>query len=125
MMADLDVEQLRSETLGCKAGAHFNHSGASLPSRSTLETIWDYLREEAADDDDHEGRKKDRELQHALARLGPLRFDVVLERLQDRKGFRVGMRGRIVHGDQAAAARGSLVGRRLGRMLGGNFTHAH
>lgn len=49
MMADLDVEQLRSETLGCKAGAHFNHSGASLPSRSTLETIWDYLREEAAD----------------------------------------------------------------------------
>ncbi|MCO6179782.1 aminotransferase class V-fold PLP-dependent enzyme [Ciceribacter sp. RN22] len=45
----LDVEQLRSETPGCKAGAHFNHSGASLPSRQTLETIWDYLREEASD----------------------------------------------------------------------------
>jgi len=49
MMGDFDVEQLRSETPGCKAGAHFNHSGASLPSRSTLETIRDYLREEAAD----------------------------------------------------------------------------
>ncbi len=45
----LDVEELRSETPGCKAGVHFNHSGASLPSRSTLETIWDYLREEATD----------------------------------------------------------------------------
>lgn len=48
MKGEFDVEQLRSETPGCEAGAHFNHSGASLPSRSTLETIWDYLREEAA-----------------------------------------------------------------------------
>ncbi|KQW72369.1 aminotransferase class V-fold PLP-dependent enzyme [Ensifer sp. Root127] len=45
----LDVEQLRSETPGCSTGMHFNHSGASLPSQSTLTAIWDYLRREAAD----------------------------------------------------------------------------
>lgn len=48
-MNTFDVEELRSETPGCESGVHFNHSGASLPSRSTLETIWDYLRREAAD----------------------------------------------------------------------------
>jgi len=47
-MNTFDVEELRSETPGCESGVHFNHSGASLPSRSTLETIWDYLRREAA-----------------------------------------------------------------------------
>ncbi len=45
----LDVEQLRSETPGCADGMHFNHSGASLPSRSTLAAIWDYLRKEATE----------------------------------------------------------------------------
>lgn len=48
-MNTFDVEEFRSETPGCESGVHFNHSGASLPSRSTLETIWDYLRREAAD----------------------------------------------------------------------------
>ncbi len=48
-MNPFDVEELRLETPGCESGVHFNHSGASLPSRSTLETIWNYLRREAAD----------------------------------------------------------------------------
>jgi cysteine desulfurase / selenocysteine lyase len=48
-MNAFDVELLRSETPGCEASAHFNHSGASLPSRSTLETIWNYLRKEATE----------------------------------------------------------------------------
>ncbi|AFL49615.1 cysteine desulfurase/selenocysteine lyase [Sinorhizobium fredii] len=45
----LDVEQLRSETPGCAAGVHFNHSGASLPSQAVLGAVWDYLRKEATE----------------------------------------------------------------------------
>ncbi|MCA1492108.1 aminotransferase class V-fold PLP-dependent enzyme [Sinorhizobium alkalisoli] len=48
-MNTFDVEELRSETPGCEFGVHFNHSGASLPSRPTLETIWRYLHREAVD----------------------------------------------------------------------------
>ncbi|WP_042775144.1 aminotransferase class V-fold PLP-dependent enzyme [Sinorhizobium fredii] len=49
-MSDVfDLDRLRAETPGCAAGMHFNHSGASLPSQSTLTAMWDYLRREAHD----------------------------------------------------------------------------
>ena len=43
----LDIARLRAETPGCAALAHFNHSGASLPSEATLQAIIDHLRRES------------------------------------------------------------------------------
>jgi selenocysteine lyase/cysteine desulfurase len=46
-MAELDINALRAETPGCSEVAHFNHSGASLPTRATLAAITDHLQREA------------------------------------------------------------------------------
>lgn len=46
-MAELDISALRAETPGCAGVAHFNHSGASLPTRATLTAITDHLQREA------------------------------------------------------------------------------
>ena len=43
----MDIESLRAETPGCSMGAHFNHSGSSLPTRATLAAITDHLQREA------------------------------------------------------------------------------
>ncbi|OAP40066.1 class V aminotransferase [Sinorhizobium glycinis] len=49
-MSDVfDLDRLRADTPGCAVGMHFNHSGASLPSQSTLTAMWDYLRKESND----------------------------------------------------------------------------
>jgi cysteine desulfurase / selenocysteine lyase len=46
-MAELDINALRAETPGCAEVVHFNHSGASLPTRATLVAITDHLQREA------------------------------------------------------------------------------
>jgi selenocysteine lyase/cysteine desulfurase len=43
----LDIDALRAETPGCADLAHFNHSGASLPTRATLVAITGHLQREA------------------------------------------------------------------------------
>src|SRR5262245_4673588 len=43
----LDIDVLRTETPGCAHLAHFNHSGASLPTQATLAAISDHLQREA------------------------------------------------------------------------------
>jgi selenocysteine lyase/cysteine desulfurase len=43
----MDIDALRAETPGCAIGAHFNHSGASLPAKATLAAITDHLQREA------------------------------------------------------------------------------
>jgi selenocysteine lyase/cysteine desulfurase len=43
----LDIEALRSDTPGCAKVTHFNHSGASLPSKLTLAAIVGHLNREA------------------------------------------------------------------------------
>ncbi|TFF09571.1 aminotransferase class V-fold PLP-dependent enzyme [Pseudomonas sp. BCA14] len=49
-MSPLEVQHLRDETPGCQSGiVHFNHAGASLPSRATLDAIIDQLQREARD----------------------------------------------------------------------------
>jgi cysteine desulfurase / selenocysteine lyase len=47
MTVALDIEALRSDTPGCSKVTHFNHSGASLPSSTTLAAIVDHLGREA------------------------------------------------------------------------------
>ncbi|WP_119300870.1 aminotransferase class V-fold PLP-dependent enzyme [Dongia deserti] len=47
MQVAMDVEALRAQTPGCAIGAHFNHSGASLPTRATLAAVVDHLEREA------------------------------------------------------------------------------
>jgi len=47
MATELDVAALRAETPGCRAGAYFNHAGASLPTEATLAAITGHLRREA------------------------------------------------------------------------------
>src|SRR6266480_824054 len=47
MTVVLDIEALRSDTRGCSNVAHFNHSGASLPSSLTLAAIVGHLCREA------------------------------------------------------------------------------
>lgn len=42
------IRRLRADTPGVREVAHFNHSGASLPSVQTLDTIIEHLRLEAA-----------------------------------------------------------------------------
>jgi cysteine desulfurase/selenocysteine lyase len=41
------IEFLRSQTPGCAIGAHFNHSGASLPTTATLTATTEHLQREA------------------------------------------------------------------------------
>ena len=41
------IDFLRSQTPGCAMGAHFNHSGASLPTTATLTAITEHLQREA------------------------------------------------------------------------------
>ncbi len=43
----MDIEQLRSETPGCRHVLHFNNAGASLMPRPVLETVVNYLNLEA------------------------------------------------------------------------------
>jgi len=47
MATFMDIESLRAETPGCAIGAHFNHSGSSLPTKATLMAITDHLQREA------------------------------------------------------------------------------
>jgi len=47
MKGELDVELLRAETPGCMVSRFFNHSGASLPSTSTLSAITNHLERES------------------------------------------------------------------------------
>ena len=47
MMTTVDTEALRALTPGCESVAHFNHAGASLPSRAVLDTIIGHLQDEA------------------------------------------------------------------------------
>jgi len=42
-----DIEALRVDTPGCSFGAHFNHAGASLPSKQVLSAVTEHLQEEA------------------------------------------------------------------------------
>lgn len=42
-----EVQQLRMETKGCKHTAHFNNAGASLPPDIVVDSVIEYLREEA------------------------------------------------------------------------------
>ncbi|MFL1525762.1 aminotransferase class V-fold PLP-dependent enzyme [Pseudomonas sp. O230] len=42
-----EVERLRAATPGCASVIHFNHAGASLPSKATLDAIIEQLRLEA------------------------------------------------------------------------------
>jgi selenocysteine lyase/cysteine desulfurase len=46
-MALPDIDALRAETPGCAMGAHFNHAGASLPTRATLAAITEHLQRES------------------------------------------------------------------------------
>jgi selenocysteine lyase/cysteine desulfurase len=48
MLAELNIDELRAETPGCDKVAFFNHSGASLPTQSTLAAIFDHLKLEAS-----------------------------------------------------------------------------
>ena len=49
-LSPAEVQQLRGATPGCQSGiVHFNHAGASLPSRGTLDSIIDQLEREARD----------------------------------------------------------------------------
>ena len=47
-MIGIDVQLQRELTPGCATGHHFNAAGAALPTSRTLETVIDYLRQEAA-----------------------------------------------------------------------------
>jgi len=42
-----EIEQLRAETAGVAAQIHFNNAGSSLPPNVVVDTVVDYLREEA------------------------------------------------------------------------------
>lgn len=46
-MNALDITSLRADTPGCAVSAFFNHSGASLPSNSTLAAITNHLERES------------------------------------------------------------------------------
>lgn len=46
-MNTLPVQQLRTETKGTAATVHFNNAGASLPPDVVIDTVIDYLKEEA------------------------------------------------------------------------------
>ncbi|MBC2381559.1 aminotransferase class V-fold PLP-dependent enzyme [Pseudomonas sp. WS 5106] len=47
-MSPLEVQNLRDDTPGCQSGiVHFNHAGASLPSKATLDAIVEQLQREA------------------------------------------------------------------------------
>ncbi|RZJ87083.1 MAG: aminotransferase class V-fold PLP-dependent enzyme, partial [Chryseobacterium sp.] len=41
------IEQIRAQTKGCSARIHFNNAGASMPPDVVVDTVVDYLREEA------------------------------------------------------------------------------
>jgi selenocysteine lyase/cysteine desulfurase len=47
MSATLDIARLRADTPGCAVSAHFNHSGASLPTQATLAAMTEHLQREA------------------------------------------------------------------------------
>jgi cysteine desulfurase / selenocysteine lyase len=47
MLTESDIETLRFDAPGCGSGIHFNHSGASLPSKRTLQAIISQLEHEA------------------------------------------------------------------------------
>lgn len=47
MITPAQVEELRAQTPGCDSVVHFNHAGASLPSRGMLDTIIAHLEDEA------------------------------------------------------------------------------
>lgn len=42
----IDIEQVRADTAGCEAVAHFNNAGSSLPPRQVVDAMVDYLRAE-------------------------------------------------------------------------------
>src|SRR5947208_1538284 len=44
---DQEVQQFRAETRGTNVRIHFNNAGASLPPDKVVETVVDYLHEEA------------------------------------------------------------------------------
>jgi selenocysteine lyase/cysteine desulfurase len=46
-ISEQEVQQIRAETKGTTTTVHFNNAGASLPPDSVVETVVNYLREEA------------------------------------------------------------------------------
>ena len=46
-MYDIDLARVRADTPGCAEVAHFNNAGASLPPAVVVDTVVEYLREEA------------------------------------------------------------------------------
>lgn len=42
-----EIQKIRSETTGCASLIHFNNAGASLPPDRVVDTVIDYLKEEA------------------------------------------------------------------------------
>ncbi len=47
MTEPLDVDALRADTPGCRVVVHLNNAGSSLPTLRTVDTVVDYLRDEA------------------------------------------------------------------------------
>lgn len=46
-LSSIDIQQLRAETSGTKQKIHFNNAGASLPPDIVVDTVVNYLQEEA------------------------------------------------------------------------------
>jgi len=46
-MTKPEIDQIRQDTKGCANKIHFNNAGASLPADVVVDTVVDYLREEA------------------------------------------------------------------------------
>ena len=44
---EMDIKEIRKETLGAKKVIHFNNAGSSLPPKCVTETVIDYLTEES------------------------------------------------------------------------------
>ena len=42
----IDISQVRADTAGCEAVAHFNNAGSSLPPKQVVDAMVDYLRAE-------------------------------------------------------------------------------
>ena len=47
-LTEVEIKKLRAETIGTKNIIHFNNAGSSLPPDVVVNSVVDYLQEEAA-----------------------------------------------------------------------------